>query len=697
MSKQNFFLLSVLVLTFVVLIPTLRNGWITLDDPIYILDNPLIKDLSWESIKLMFTTLQVNGSYNPIVLLSWAIDYHFVGLNPGLFHFTNLILHLLVVLLVFFLSLKLSNNKLVAFGTSLLFGIHPMHVEAVAWVTARKDLLYTLFYFSGLIAYFFYQEELKETKKRKWILVCFICFVLALFSKGSALTFPLILWAMDYLKKRKDLKILLLEKIPFLALSVFFAYLSIRAQDEGEALQFREFYSIMDSLSVGFFGYLDYMIKVFYPYKLSALHPYPTPSGVPVPWYFTAAALPVLAITIYCITKIKSNRKLVFGMGFFFISLIPVIQVLSFAISVTADRFTYLPYFGIFFIIACQIVQLIENKHYLKNVTIGFSTLFLIIMSFMTFSYSYTWKNSNTVWSRVIKFYPDYFVAYVNRAFYWVENGYTQKAIEDCNKAILLKPDYYLAYYNKGYAYEVLGDNLKAIKGYSQAIIRKEDFFQAYQNRGVLYAKLNKLDAASKDFETSINLKPKSALAFLNRATLFERKHNYHKAISDASIAILLAPKLNKAYYLRAKCYYNLNKKNKSLSDFSRVIVNDPTMVLAYMKRGVILFESNKFQEALMDFDKVIDLNNEHVEAYLYCSQIMIDQSKFDKALYYLNGAESSQPENEIIHWHRGVIYQKLGDYKTALKVIENGLILHPNSKYLMKEKENMKKYKQSI
>ena len=692
MNRQNVLLTSVLVLTFLVLSPALRNGWTNLDDPIYVLENPLIKELSWESIKQMFTTFQVNGSYNPLVLLSWAVDYHFSELNPSLYHYTNLFLHLIVVGLVFYLALLLSKNKWVAFGTSLLFGIHPMHVEAVAWVTARKDLLYSLFYILGLIAYYFYQENKGHSYKWRYFFLCFICFVLSLFSKGSALTFPLILWGMDYLKKRKDLWPLLFEKIPFFILSVVFTHISIKAQDLGEALQFRAFYSVFDSLSVGFYGYLDYLIKLVVPYRLSGLHPYPTPSGTAVPWYFSAAAVPVIIIALFCIKKIKTHKTLVFGFAFFFITLIPVIQVLSFAVSVTADRFTYLPYFGLFYLITIGIVWLLNNRPKLKNYTIALATAFLFFLSIQTFSYSQTWKNSETVWSRVIKYYPNYFVSYVNRAAYRIEIGEYEKALKDCNKAIALKPDYYLAHYNRGYIYNKLGNVNKAIKHYTQAITHNDRFYQAYQNRGILYVNLNKLDSAFNDFNNAILLKPKDPFAFLNRASLFKDTQNYSEAINDATTAISLDSTLSKAYYLRGLCYKKTGKKTEARFDFSKAIAYDSNMVSAYTQRGLLEFNSGNFDKALKDFDYATKFDDGQIQAYIFKSRIMLEQLQFDKALFNLSRAERMEPNNHLIYYYRSHIYQKKGNYKVALKAIEKCLTIQPEDSMVIAEKTNILK-----
>ncbi len=690
MSKQNGFFASVLVLSFLVLLPTLMNGWTNLDDPIYIIENPMIKKLSWESIQLMFTTLQVNGSYNPIVLLSWAVDYSILGLDPRIFHFTNLLIHLTVVGLVYYLSFKLSKNIKIAFLTSLLFSIHPMHMEAIAWVTARKDLLYTLFYILGLIMYFNYQDPKYNTSRWKYFILCILFYILSLLSKGSALTFPVVLLAMDYLNKRKDLKLLILEKIPLFILSIVFTIISIKAQKMGEALQFREFYSIIDSLSVGFYGYLVYLIKLIIPYQLCSLHPYPTPSGNPVPWYFTASAIPVLLLVTFCITKIKKNRVLVFGFGFFFITLIPVIQVLSFAISVTADRFTYLPYFGLFFIFSSGLVWVFENKPKFKKATILFTIVFFTFLSIKTISYSKTWKNSETVWTRVIEYYPDYFVSYVNRSAFLIKDNRLEEALEDCKLALKLKPDYYLAYYNKGYIYDRWGDNEKALLNYSEAITNKDDFFQAYQNRGILNSNLNRFEDALLDFTTSISIQPKNPFAYLNRATLLKNNQKFNEAIIDANTAISINDTISNVYFVRAICYRETGQINKSIEDFNKVIFQGSSTVNTYKERGILFFNNGDYNSALKDFNSSIKLNDNESLVYIYRSQIFINQSRFEDALYDLSRAEKMDPNNILIYLIRSSIYKDRGDFKTALNEIEKGLMLYPEDVNLINEKENI-------
>lgn len=668
MKNQSFLLTLILGITIAVLFPTLQNQWTNLDDTIYIIDNPLVKSLSWENIKKIFTTFQVNGSYNPLVLLSWALDYQFVGLNPQLYHITNLALHLLVTVLVFYFIAKLSKNSYVAFGTSLLFGIHPMHVEAVAWITARKDLLYALFYLLGLLTYLFYLEKSKETNRYKMLVLCFAFFFLALLSKAVAVTFPVILLIIDYFKFRRDVKQLLLEKVLFFVLSALFVYLSIQAQDKGGALQFREFYSILDSLSVGFYGYFTYLIKLIVPYKLSALHPYPTPSGTPNPLYFWWAAVPVLALVLFCIYNFKKSRALVFGFAFFFITLIPVIQVLSFAVSFTADRFTYIPYIGLFFLLSLGIVTVVKKFPKYKKWALGISGIYIIGLGVITFSYSKEWKNSETVWSKIINYYPDYFVSYVNRAAHRIENGRLDEALEDCKIAICLKPDYYLAYYNIGYIYQKKGVYNKAVDYYSQTIDYNKDAYQAYQNRGIMHDKMMNNREALIDFNTSIELKPTDPIAYLNRASHYNQMGEWDDVIKDASKALSLSDEIPQAFYLRGKCFFHKRKFKEGLLDLNKALALAPEMADGYTQRGNLYMTIRQYKKAFTDYKKSIEIDADQFQAHVNLGIILMNTSRFKEALYHYAEAERIDPKNRIVYFNRGLGYKINKQYDKALE-----------------------------
>ena len=393
-KKTYLWLIITLVVTFLFLSPNLKSDFLNWDDPVYITTNKLIKDTSLSGVKKIFSTREVVGTYSPLVLLSWSVDYKVSQLNPFTFHLFNILFHLVVVALVYYLALLLSKRMEVAFIASLLFGIHPMHVEAVGWISARKDLIYSLFFFGALIIYHFYLDSNKKRSSRFLYLTCLFLFCLSLLSKGTAIMFPFILLLIDYLKNRKNLKNILIEKIPFFILSLLFVYIAIIGQTSEGAIDNAINMTSVNSISVGLYGYIIYLVKIIIPFNLSGYHPYPDMIGEQLPWYFYISATPIIALFILTIAKARTRRFFGFGIMFFFITLVPVLQVLPFGTAVIAERYTYLPYFGLFLLFAIWIVRAIDTyRKFEKPIWILLSSC-IIMLGIRSFQYSKTYNNS---------------------------------------------------------------------------------------------------------------------------------------------------------------------------------------------------------------------------------------------------------------------------------------------------------------
>ena len=216
-------LIGILLITFIVYLPSLGNDFTNWDDDAYVTENPLVARP--HVVDVLMTPL--GGNYHPLTVLSLALNYRISGYQPASYHWLNLLLHLANTGLVFAFVWMLSRRRFwTATATSLFFGIHPMHVESVAWIAERKDVLYTLFYLLGLIAYLRYLER----RRWAWFAVCLAAFVLSLASKPAAVVFPLTLLALDYFFRRTDRIRLVLEKLPFLALSIAVGWLTLKAQ-----------------------------------------------------------------------------------------------------------------------------------------------------------------------------------------------------------------------------------------------------------------------------------------------------------------------------------------------------------------------------------------------------------------------------------------------------------------------------------
>jgi tetratricopeptide (TPR) repeat protein len=589
------------LLTLIVLLPNLNNGWVNWDDPDYVLNNALIRPLSVDNVKTIFTALQYQGNYHPLTLLSYAADYAIGGFEPRVYHATNVLWHLANVALVFWLIYLLCGRMEVAGLTALLFGIHPMHLESVAWVSSRKDVLYGFFFLLGLVAYLHHLKSKPGRKPFYWM--CMLLFLLSLLCKGMAVTFPLVLLAIDYLKERLGWRRLILEKVHFLVLSLAFGILAVVAQQQGAALEEVREVAYSDSFFVASYGTLVYLIKALIPFQLSAFHPYPALVGQPLPWYFYGAALPVLLLVFLCVRFQHRCRLGVFGLAFFVMAIAPVLQFLPVGQAVIAERYTYLAYIGLFFPLAVAVVHLIgigidaAAQH--RHAVFAALLIYVGLLGAMTFQRSGKWENGETLWTDVIEKYPSDFFAYGTRASYYMEKGDHEKALADYDECLRLNPG----------------------------------FYEAFNNRGLIYTGMRKYDLALADFDKSLKLKDDYSYSYTNRGLVYLNTKRYENALADLNQAIALNPDFTNNYYNLGLVHQRLENLPLALENYNKAIGLDPQQPMFYKDRGFLFGFLNQYDKALADFSQAIELDPSYAEAYYWRSIGFFDLKRYDLAL----------------------------------------------------------------
>src|SRR3989339_472154 len=278
MKKQNiiFPICLILIITFISYYPSLKNGFVTWDDPAYVTGNLQIRSLSLQNVKNIFTSFTMD-LYTPLSNLSYAIEYNIFKLNPKIYHITNLFIHLLNCILVFWLFFLISDKISVSFLVSLLFGIHPLHVESVAWISERKDVLYAFFFLLSLISYIYYYNK----KEAKYYYFALILFILSILSKPMAVTLPVILFIFDYLLNRKFTWDIFKEKILFFIIAVIFSIINLYGGTPPKL-----HYDIFEKIFFPTYVLLFHLFKTIIPLKLSAIYPHPEKIGNFLPSIF---------------------------------------------------------------------------------------------------------------------------------------------------------------------------------------------------------------------------------------------------------------------------------------------------------------------------------------------------------------------------------------------------------------------------
>ncbi|MGQ0826893.1 MAG: tetratricopeptide repeat protein [Bacteroidota bacterium] len=560
---------GIIILTIIAYFPLKGSDFVNWDDPTFVLGNVDITSLSFKNIAAMFSNFYM-GNYCPLTILTYAIDYSISGLNPAVFHTTNVIIHLANTLLVFFFIYHLTKKqKWVAALTALLFGIHPMHVESVAWVAERRDVLYAFFYLLSLLAYVQYLLK-NESKYFIYSLLCFICSIL---SKGQAVTLTAIIILIDLLYERKYDKKVILEKIPYIALTLFFGYITFIAQKTTLAVNALHI-SPLNSFFSGNYGLLMYIVKAFVPFGMAGYHPYPFLQGETLPLILYLSPLIVLVLLFFAF-KIRKDKTILWGILFFGATIFPVLQFLPVGETIMAERYTYIPYIGLSFVLAHVICNASQYKfmeglkNYLGYIVAGY-ILFLLIA---TWGRTKIWHNSVEFWSDVIKKYPDSKIAYNNRGYMYNEFKEYDKAIADFNRGIQIDPEFFRLYLNRGLSYQRKQNYEKALLDYNKSIELDTTEGQTFFNRGVIYTDfLGKYELGIEDFKRALIKTPDNADGMINMGVAYYKSGKYDLAIEQYNKAEQLRSNEGKIFYFRALVHESKGNYAKAVEDANLAI-----------------------------------------------------------------------------------------------------------------------------
>lgn len=525
-------------ISIVLYIPALNNEFINWDDEKYVYLNENIHSLNFKSLYWMFTSFH-SFNWHPLTWLSHAIDYAFWGLNPFGHHFTNIFLHGLNTALVYLLCIQLflraqeitkgslpSKKPLISLKflyvagiTALLFGIHPLHVESVAWVAERKDLLCAFFVFLCILAYLSYTSSFTGKHRGIWFFTSFIFFIFALMSKPMAVTLPAVLLLLDiYPLKRLSLYAgkglsVLWEKIPFFAGSVASAIITIMAQRSGGAVISLTQLPLDTRLLNAIKSSIFYLEKLFIPLKLVPFYPFP----IELHWFDVKSLLTVLlffGITWSCLWIAKQGNKLfVIVWAYYIITLLPVLGIIQVGDQAAADRYTYLPSVSIFLLIGAGISWVFEKSalERYKNFRRGAVVLIALIVMFLsqlTIRQIKVWNNSEVFWKYVIVAFPKRVpMAHNNLGLYYYKKGRVDEAIPQYRQALAISPNFVFAHTNLGIAFRTKGLVDEAIAEYKKALAINPNFGKAHNNLSVAYYLKGNYKLAVEHYDKALELK----------------------------------------------------------------------------------------------------------------------------------------------------------------------------------------------
>jgi protein O-mannosyl-transferase len=760
MTKQRIhFLLAAIIalLSLAAYLPAIGNHFVNWDDDRIVYDNPYIRSINWSFFKWAFSGILLTGYWNPLVWISHATDYALWKSDPAGHHFTNIVLHaantFLVVLLViklFKAALYSSANPsgvtgsgvlpllgdravLITAGmTGALFGLHPIHVESVAWVSERKDLLCALFFLLSIRSYIAFAIDRADVAggnrtttflRSRQYLLSLAFFVLALASKAMAVTLPFVLLLVDWhpLRRltRQNFIAVFIEKIPFMAFSALISVVTVVAQQAIGTVRTLDTISLSTRALVAVKSLIMYLFKMAMPGDLLPFYPYDRGISFFSIEYLSLIAL-VITITVLSMVIAKRYRLWLSVWGYYAVTLLPVLGLVKVGEYSMADRFTYLPSLGPFLLVGLATAWAWEKTDSLakrgliaKNAIAILAIVTCLIMTYGTLKQIAIWKNSIVFWSYVIEKVPHRVpVAYNNRAIAFMESGQFDRALEDYTTAIDLDSASPGAYNNRGVAYQEIGQFDRAIKDHTKAITLKPDSPDSYKNRGLAFKEIGQLDRAMGDFnkaialdpgyadaytsrgmaykvmgrtelamenyDKAISLDPMRSISYNNRGALFLEMRQLDLAIKDFTTAIKLNPKAAQTYTSRGLAFEQKGRVERALEDYTSAINVNPGFANAYNNRGLILERMGQFDQALEDFNNAVRLDPSSVEALYNRGLVLEDMGKFDLAVADYSKAIGLNPDDYLSYGSRGVAFRKLGQVDKAVADLSRAISLNP-------------------
>ena len=524
---------------------TFDHTFLNFDDNDYVTDNPFVRQgLTAQSLTWAFTST-LHDHWHPVTWISHMLDVHLFGMDPGSHHFVNVALHALAALMLFLSMQRMTGAYWLSLGVAMLFAVHPMNVQSVAWIAERKNVLSTFLAFSCLLLYARYASA-----KTLWrYAACISVFILGMLAKSMLVTLPVLMLILDWWPLRRltradriDPKAVfaaLLEKIPFLAiaLAIGLAMLFIHAG----RVEHADFVarSLGERAMIAIQAYAFYLHKLVWPTNLSII--YPSDAPVSTGSVITSATV-LLAITAAATLSWRKYPFFAAGWAWYLVSLLPVSGLVQTGPVGLADRFVYIPYVGLFVSIVWGIdAAVTKAKSLARHAVIAFA-IAIIVLATITWRNIALWKDDRTVFSHAQAVTQDNYKALVNLGLHYMDAGQKQKALTNFHEALAIKPNDKHALYNLGLYHAREKDFIRACSYFQQALASDESNIRPRINLGACLAELGKLEEARSELEKVLELSQQYPKAYYNLGLVWEKLNNPLMAKTHYAKALELDP-----------------------------------------------------------------------------------------------------------------------------------------------------------
>jgi Tfp pilus assembly protein PilF len=569
-----------------------HHGFVSFDDGDYVSENPIVaRGLTWHGVWWAFTTGYASN-WHPLTWLSHMLDVQLYGLDPGPHHLTNEFFHIVNTLLLFGLLQRMTG----ALGRSAfvagLFAVHPLHVESVAWVAERKDVLSTLF---GILTLWAYVAYARRPGVRRYLAVLLL-FALGLMAKPMLVTLPFVMLLLDFwplgrltqgpnpasrsipIGARWPIGTLVREKLPLLALAALSSIVTFVVQRRGGAVMGLDVIPIRLRVANALVSYVAYLAKMLWPARLAVFYPY---FGSLPGWWVAGAILGLVAVSAAVLWVGVRRPYLPVGWFWYLGTLVPVIGLVQVGSQTMADRYTYVPLIGLFIMVAWGVPDLLIRWPPARIALPAAAGVVILGCAIAAQAQVQYWESSTALWthalevtagndvaynnlgnvfakqgklddaiaeySEALRIKPGYAFAHNNLGRVLANQGKVSEAVEHYSKALRIEPDYADAHNNLGIVLADEGKLDEAIAHYSRALRTKPDFADAHNNLGIALAKLGRADEAIREFQEAVRIKPDYPEAHNNLGIVLASKGRVREAIAQYSEALRIKPDYQQA------------------------------------------------------------------------------------------------------------------------------------------------------
>jgi len=673
------------LLTLAVFWSAARCDFVNYDDPDYVTSNPHVQSgLTWDNVRWAFTTGHASN-WHPLTWLSHMLDCQWFGQDPAAHHLVNVAFHIANTVLLFLLLRRMTGAHWGSAFVAALFAVHPLHVESVAWISERKDVLSTFFLLLTLVAYTRFVElsrpqpppnatpSIKPKPKaarhsgppstpqapavaaqgssRLYYFLSLTGFALGLMSKPMLVTTPFLLllldyWPLDRLRFTakgapfKEISRLTLEKVPFLAMSLLSCVVTYLVQQHGGAVSTS--LSLAQRLSNALVSYCRYLGKTLWPEDLSVLYPHP---GQWPLWQVLLAGAVIAALTVAVMLWARRRPYLPVGWFWFLGTLVPVIGFVQVGIQSMADRYSYVPAIGLFLMVAWGVPECLPALPRRGSALAGAAALVLVLCAFLTGRQIAFWRNSETLFRRATQVTSKNFLAYNNLGFYLAGHGKVNEAMEDYRQALAINPLYEDALNNLGYSLAGLKRHAEAIPLYEAALRIRPNHVEVHNNLGNALSEVGRLPEAIQHYRFVLKQQPDHADAHNNLGIALAMQGKLEEALEHFRAAIRFRPNYASAHSNLGNGLAAQHKFDEAITEYQESLRVNPKDPQAHNNLGNVFTEQNRLEEAITQYQEAIRLNAENPEAQFNLGIAFAREGKNGEAITHYQEALRLKPD----------------------------------------------------